>query len=90
LDEVVNAHEELKQQKLKVWEKEVEKNKAVEGLISTDPRFGCVAGKRHKLNKRQRERSKQHQQQSQPQQLTFYDSDGMHTSTKCQRLLIGN
>jgi hypothetical protein len=61
LHEVVNAHEELKQRKLKVKEKEVEKNKAVEGLIITDLRFECVAGKRHKLNKRHRERSKQQQ-----------------------------
>jgi hypothetical protein len=90
LDEVLNAHEELKQQKLKVKEKEVEKNKAVEGLISTDPRFECVAGKRHKLNKRRRERSKQQQQQSQPQQLTCDDSDDGYTSPKRQRLLIGN
>ena len=90
LDEVANAHEELKQQKIMVKEKEAERNKAVEGLISTDPRFECVAGKRHKLNKRQRERSKQQQQQSQPQQLTCDDSDDMHTSPKCQRLLIGN
>ena len=72
MDEVVNAHEELKQQKLKVKEMEVEKTKAVEGLISAYSRFGCVrAGKKHMLTKRQRERSKQQQQQqSQPQQLT--------------------
>ncbi len=90
LNEVVNAHEELKQQKLKVKEKEVARNKAVEGLISTDSRFEIVAGKKHKFNKRQRERSKQQQEQSQPQQLTCDDSDDMHTSPRCQRLLIGN
>jgi hypothetical protein len=89
LDEVVNAHEELKQQKIKVKEMEFEKKKTVEGLISTDSRFGCVrAGKHHKLNKRQRERSKQ--QQSQPEQLTCDGSDDGHTSPKRQRLLIGN
>jgi len=53
LNEVVNAHEELKQKKLKVKEREEEKNKAVEGLTRTDPRFECVRGK-HKDNKRQR------------------------------------
>jgi hypothetical protein len=63
----------------------------VEGLISTNPRFECVAGKKHKLNKRQRERSKQQQEKSQLEQLTCVDADdNMHTSRKCQRLLIGN
>ena len=89
LDEVVNAHEVLTQQKIKVKEMEFEKKKTVEGLISTDSRFESVrAGKHHKLNKRQRERSKQ--QQSQPKQLTCDGSDDGHTSPKRQRLLIGN
>ena len=48
LNEIVNAHEELKQQKLKVEEKKTVKNKAMEGLISTDSRFEIVAGKKHK------------------------------------------
>ena len=71
-------------------EKKYVKNKSVEGLISTDSRFEIVAGKKHKQNKRQRERSKQQQEQSQLEQLTCDDADNMHTSRKCQRLLIGN
>ena len=59
IDEVVNAHEKLMQQNVRVKETEQEKDKAVEGLINTNPCFGCVAGKRHKQNNRQRERSKQ-------------------------------
>jgi hypothetical protein len=58
LDDVVHAHEKLKQQKLKVKETKQEKNKAVEGLISTHPGLECVSDKRHKKNKRQREQSK--------------------------------
>jgi beta-lactam-binding protein with PASTA domain len=57
LKEVVNAHEELKQQKLKVKEREEEENKAAEGLIRTDSRIYFVRGK-HKHNKRQGERIK--------------------------------
>jgi len=44
LDGIVYAQEKLKQQKLKVKEGRAEKNKAAEGLISTDPRFECVRG----------------------------------------------
>ena len=78
LDEVIDAHEKLEQQNLKVKETKQEKNKAVEGLISTDSCFECVAGKKHKKNKRQRERSKKLQLQlqlQQPQQLTC---DALH------------
>jgi hypothetical protein len=54
LNELVNAHEELKQQQLKVEEREEEKKKAVEELFRTNPRFECV--RTHKDNKRQRKR----------------------------------
>ena len=88
LDDVVHAHEKLKQQKLKVKETEQEKNKAVEGLISRDSRFECVVGKKHTKNKRQRERCKQLQLQlQQPQQLTYDALHDEQTSAKRQRLL---
>ena len=78
------------QQKSQVEETELEKDKAVEGLIRTIPRFECVRGKRHKQNKRQRERSKQkllQLQQQQPQQLSCYALHDEQTSPKRQRLL---
>jgi hypothetical protein len=88
LDEVVHAHEKLKQHKLKVKKKKQEKAKAVEGLISTDSHLECVRGKHHKMNKRQRERSKQLQlQQQHPQQLTCDALNDEQTSPKRQRLL---
>ena len=88
LDEVVHAHEKLKQHKLKVKETKQEKAKAVEGLISTDSRLECVRGKQHKKNKRQRERSKQLQlQQQQPQQSTCDALKNEQTFPKRQRLL---
>ncbi len=81
--EVANAHEELRQQELKVKEMKEEKNKAVEGLIRTDSRFECVRGK-HKDNKRQRMKRKQQQEEQHPLPcVTLHDE---HTSPKRLRL----
>jgi len=79
--EVVNAHEELKQQKMLVKKREEEENKAVEGLTRTDPRFECVRGK-HKDNKRQRMK----RQQQELQQLACVALHNEQTSPKRPRL----
>ena len=53
LEEVANADEELTEHQLKQKDLKEKKKQAVEGLIRTDSRFGCVRNK-HKDNKRQR------------------------------------
>ena len=75
MKELVDAHEELKQQKLKVKERIRADNKAVEELIRTDLRIECV--RKHKDKTRQMKRKQQLQQQ---QQLACDDLDEEHTS----------
>ena len=57
LEEVAYADEELTEHQLKEKELKEKKKQAMEGLISTNPRFGCVRNK-HKDNKRQRWKKK--------------------------------